>query len=165
MMFQDKVFVDSCSFDAQQNPEDKAAHVIHNLKKQKVIDIRFVHSKDKEDRFTNIPDWVIDEAQTYHDDAPDSLVGDDKKLLKDITTALKEKSSSSAVESDAFNLWLCHRNGIYFVTTDQVILDSSDTLMDLCSVIVCLPSNFLNRLEKIIKSEFFMFSIKGEERV
>jgi hypothetical protein len=62
MMFLDKVFIDSCSFDTGQNLEYKASHLIHNLRKQKVIDLMLVHSKEKEKDYAGIPDWVLDEA-------------------------------------------------------------------------------------------------------
>jgi len=165
MMYQDKVFVDSCSFDSALNPENKAAHLIHNLRKQKVIDIQFVHSKEKEDRYTRMPDWVVDEALSDAREKPELLEGEEKVLLENIESLLKVHSANGVVAQDAQHIWDCHKSGIYFVTTDEVILKCRDDLMELCSVIVCLPSDFLNRLEKIIKSEFFMFSIKSEERV
>ena len=136
-------FIDSCAFDPKYDPEDKASTEIFHLHEKDGLNLIIAHSTQKEINHPQTPSWVKSEAGGLIYTLDASLTFQEKTLLHDIENILAGNGKRENIIQDARHILEAQKYGTYFVTTDNRLLRKKHKILELCDVVILLPSEFL----------------------
>lgn len=143
------IFIDSCAFDPNYEPETTAANHLKLLYESGKLNLLIAHSTAKELKHQNVPTDVRREAQGRVRSLEVSLTESEIKLKRKILETLTGNGKPENMQQDAEHIFEAQKYGSYFVTVDKGILRKADDLKELCGgLIVLLPSAFLSVLER-----------------
>jgi hypothetical protein len=141
------IFLDSCAFDPKYTPEDKAAQTLFIRSKNGDLLLQIAHPTQKEIEHPNTPDWVKEKANSFVSTIETSLVESERKLKAQILKILAGNGKPENVTQDACHVFEAAKYGLYFVTTDQRILQKRSELCSACDVDIVKPSELLEILQ------------------
>jgi hypothetical protein len=142
------IFIDSCAFDPNYEPETTAANYLKSLYESGKINLLIAHSTAKELEHPNVPTLIKREAQGRIRSFEVTLTEGEIRLKQRILETLTGNGKPENMLQDAEHIFEAQKYGSYFVTVHKGILRKADGFEKLCGgLIVLLPSAFLSLLE------------------
>ncbi len=137
------IFIDSCAFDPKYEPEHEAAMALFKLYKENKILLEIAHSVQKEVEHPNTPQWVKAEARKMIYTMEVVLTEREVKVKNTIREILSGNGKVENILEDAEHIFEAQKYGGYFVTTDRRLLNKRLEISNLCSLIICKPSELI----------------------
>lgn len=141
--FYANIFIDSCAFDPKYEPESSSSEEIFKRYDAGDISLVVAHSNLKESEHPNTPAHVKAEAASKIYTIETGLAQHEEQKKKEIWAILTGNGKPEKMEQDANHVFEAHRDGGYFITTDNRILKLRDDLHKICNAIIVKPSELL----------------------